>query len=204
MIPSFGFGLGEGTPTVAPPSFGFGFGRDDPGPGAPTFGGGPDMLPSTGGTELPHFGDEESYAVSFPPRKRMNTDSPPLRIDLRNAGGNDGQGSESALDSAPATARLERGDDELSFAGAERTSSAAEEQTNGAEVLLPLTDYGKLHMLAELVDELQARHDAALAELHLERSLRQELQDEVKHLHAELRKRESPRVSRSMMMDPEL
>lgn len=68
---------------------------------------------------------------------------------------------------------------------------------------MPLTDYGKLQMLAQLVDDLQARHDAALAELSLERSLRQELQYEVKHLHAELRKRESPRVARSFVMDPE-
>jgi hypothetical protein len=197
MFPSFGFGFagggfaggfGEGTPTAP---FGFGFGRDDSGAGVPSFGAGTDTHPSTSEPELPHFGDEEPLAVNFPSRKRLNTDSPPvLGLDLRNVGVNDGQGSESAFDSAPATARLERGDDELSFAGAERQgsslperpSSSVPEKANGVEVVqveLPVTDYGKLQLLSELVDELQARHDAVVSELHLEKSLRQQLQDEV-------------------------
>jgi len=95
----------------------------------------------------------------------------------------------------------------LSFAGTERPSSSVPEKTNGVEVQpavqLPLTDNGKLQLLAELVDELQARHEAVLSELNLEKSLRQQLQDEVKHLHAELRKRDSPRVARSFLADPE-
>lgn len=144
----------------------------------------------------------------------MNTDSPRvLGLDLSAVARDDGQGSESAFGSAPATARLERGDDELSFAGAERPgsslperpSTSVPEKTNGVEVVqLPVTDYGKLHLLGELVDELQARHDAVVSELHLEKSLRQQLQDEVKYLHAELRKRDSPRIARSFATNPEL